>query len=85
MFKITEKEFKRYKKISDHIYYYLKFRKCVTIGKYFTMLKILSGFPYLLDPEGHFVYKCKFYNSIDDLPDQAKKDLWYRIHSKGNP
>lgn len=76
-------DFKKYKNISDDILSSLKERGYVSIYDIHTIMKIISGFPYCLDQEGHFSYKGKFYNTMSDLPLEALMDLQCRLERGG--
>lgn len=76
---MTITDFKNYKNICDKILLYLRKNNYSSIRDVFIILKIISGFPYCLDQEGHYSYKGNFYNSIQDLPQSALNDLLYRL------
>lgn len=83
MLKITLEEFDNYKNICNQFLLSLKAKNICSYNDIFTICKIISGYPYCLDQEGHFTYKGKFYNSMDDLPLDALNDLLYRLEHKG--
>jgi len=73
--KITVNEFNKYKNICDIFILFLSEQGYSSIYDFHTILKIISGFPYCLDCDGHYSYKGKFYNSMQDLPLEALHDL----------
>lgn len=81
--KITSIDFEKYKKICDDFLVYLKKQKCSSIHDVHIILKIISGFPYCLDMEGHYSYKGKFYNSMNELPLEGLNDLLCRLKHGG--
>lgn len=40
------------------------------------------GFPYCIDCEGHYIYKGEFYNSMEELPQEALGQLLHDFKSK---
>lgn len=83
MFKILISDFNNYKNVCDNVLSLLKEHGYTAIHDIHIILKIISGYPYCLDREGHFSYKGKFYNSMEDLPLEALKELQYRLKCGG--
>lgn len=83
MFNITISNFEKYKMACDNILSLLKKHGYTSIRDIHTILKIISGYSYCLDQEGHFSYKGKFYNSMYDLPLEAIKEIQYRLEHGG--
>lgn len=80
---MTINEFEKYKTVSNKVLDLLIEEKLSSIKDIKIIYNIIMGFPYCLDQEGHFTYKGKFYNSMDDLPLDALNDLLYRLEHKG--
>ena len=76
-------DFEKYKNVYDNILSLLKVQGYSSIHDIHIILKIFSVFPYCLDQEGHYSYKGKFYNSMNDLPLDALKDLQWRLKCEG--
>ena len=76
-------DFEKYKNVCDNILSLLKDQEYSSIHDIHIILIIISEFPYCLDQEGHFSYKGKFYNSMNDLPLDALKDLQWRLKCEG--
>lgn len=83
MFNILITDFEKYRDISNNILHLLKGQGYTSIYDIHTIMKIISGFPHCLDQEGHFSYKGKFYNSMNDLPLEALKELQCRLEHGG--
>lgn len=78
---MTIKDFENYKKVCDEILSYLKENDYSSKRDVFIILKIISGYPYCLDEEGHFSYKGKLYSSIKELPLEALNELLPHMES----
>ena len=83
MFKILISDFEKYKKACNNVLSLLKEQGYTSIYDIHVIMKIISGYPYCLDQEGHFSYKGKFYNTMEELPLDAVKDLLCRLERGG--
>lgn len=83
MLNITLEKFAIYKNICNEFLLSLKSNNLCSHNDVFTICKIISGYPYCLDQEGHFSYKGKFYDSMKDLPSDALNDLLCRLEHHG--
>lgn len=81
--KILFSDFDNYKNVCDNVLSLIKEQGYVSIHDIHIILKIISGYPYCLDQEGHFSYKGKFYNSMENLPLEALKDIKCRLEHEG--
>lgn len=72
---MTINDFENYKAISDKILDLLIAEKCSSLKDIKIIYNIIMGFPYCLDQKGQYVYHGKFYNSLKELPDDAKKEI----------
>ena len=68
-------EFENYKAISDKVLDLLIAEKCSSLKDIKIIYNIIMGFPYCLDQEGHYTYQGKFYQSPEELPDEAKHEI----------
>ena len=78
---MTINEFKSYKLLADKILDLLIEEKHSSSKDIKIIYNIIMGFPYCLDQEGQYVYEGKFYNSLKELPDEAKKEIINQILS----
>lgn len=83
MFIILISDFEKYKNACDNVLSLLKNQGYTSIRDIHIILKIVSGYPYCIDQDGHFSYKGRFYNSMNDLPLDALKDLQCRLKCEG--
>lgn len=74
---MTVNEFEKYKIIADKVINLLIEEKRSSLKDIKIIYNIIMGFPYCLDQEGHYVYQGKFYNSLKELPDEAKEEIIY--------
>lgn len=81
---MTINEFNKYKKTCNKILSLLYEEGYKSIRDVYTILKILSGFPYCLDTEGHYVYEWEYYNSMNDMPQKGIKELLYYLEHNNN-
>lgn len=65
--------------IADNVLDLLIDKKCSSLRDIKIIYNIIMGFPYCLDEDGHYVYEGKFYNSMKELPDEAKKQILYHL------
>lgn len=72
---MTISDFENYKVISDKVLDSLITEKYSSLKDIKIIYHIIMGFPYCLDQEGHFTYQGKFYNSLEELPDETKSEL----------
>lgn len=72
---MTINEFNQYKALSDKVLNLLIQEKYSSLKDIKIIYNIIMGFPYCLDQGGQYVYQGKFYNSLDELPDEAKEDI----------
>ena len=77
---MTITEFKNYQTIADKIIDLLIKENHSSIRDIKIIYNIIMGFTYCLDQEGHYTYHSRFYNSISELPDEAKKDIICQAH-----
>ncbi len=77
---MTINEFEKYKTLSDKVLDLFIEEKHSSLKDIKIIYNIIMGFPFCLDQEGHYTYEGKFYNSIEELPDDAKEQLIH-IHS----
>lgn len=68
-------DFENYKTISDKVLDLLITEKYSSLKDIKIIYNIIMGFPYCLDQDGHYTYQGKFYNSLNELPDEAKEEL----------
>lgn len=76
---MTVNEFEKYKILSDKILDLLIKEKRSSLKDIKIIYNIIMGFPYCLDQEEQYVYHGKFYNSLKELPDEAKKEIINQI------
>lgn len=72
---MTIREFNNYKTISDKVLDLLIAEKHSSLKDIKIIYNIIMGFPYCLDQEGQYTYQGKFYNSLENLPDEAKDEI----------
>ncbi len=68
-------EFEKYKTISDKVLNLFIEEKHSSLKDIKIIYNIIMGFPFCLDQEGHYTYDGKLFNSIEELPDKAKKEI----------
>lgn len=76
---MTINEFNKYKTIADKILDLLIEEKRSSLKDMKIIYNIIMGFPYCVDREEQYVYHGAFYNSIEILPEEAKKEIINRI------
>lgn len=76
---MTVNEFNKYKRTCSQISSLIRDEGYESIRDVFIILKILSGFPYCLDTEGHYVYKWEYYNSMNDMPREGLEELLHHL------
>lgn len=81
---MTSKKFKQYKIIANDVLDLLIDKKCSSLRDIKIIYNIIMGFPFCLDEDGHYTYDGQFYNSIDELPLDAHKDLLCRLAHNEN-
>jgi hypothetical protein len=69
-------EYKQYKLISDKILDILINENFSSPKDIKIIYNIIMDFPYCLDVDGHYTYNGEFYNSLAELPDEAKKQIY---------
>lgn len=72
---MTITNFDEYKKISKKILSLLIDENHSSLADIKILYNITMGFPYCLDREGHCAYHGEFYNTMDDLPLEAKQHI----------
>ncbi len=72
---MTIGEFNNYTTISDKVLVLLIAEKHSALKDIKIIYNIIMGFPYCLDQEGQYTYQVKFYNSSENLPDEAKDEI----------
>lgn len=70
---MTITNFNEYKRISEKILSLLIDEKHSSLADIKILYNITMGFPYCLDREGHYTYHGEFYNTMNDLPLEAKQ------------
>lgn len=72
---MTVDEFNQYKILSDKVLDLLIEENHSSLKDIKIIYNIIMGFPYCLNQEGQYVYKGIFYTSIEEIPDEAKKEI----------
>jgi len=80
MIKMTINEFKTYKTLTNKAIDLFISEKHSSLKDIKIIYNIIMGFPFCLDQEGHYTYEGKFYNSIEELPDEAKEEIAYQAY-----
>lgn len=75
---MTINEFKYYKTLADKFLDLLIKEKHSSIADIKIIYNIVMGFPFCLDSDGQYTYHGEFYNSLEELPDDAKKEIAVR-------
>lgn len=75
---MTINEFNHYKKLADKIIKLLIKKKRSSLKDIKIIYNIIMGFPYCLSEDGQYTYNGEFYNSMEELPNDAKKDILYQ-------
>ncbi len=65
---MTEKQFNKYKNVSDKVIDLSIAENCSSLYDIKIIYNIIMGFPYCIDTEGHYIYKGNYYNSLEELP-----------------
>lgn len=83
---MTNADFIKYKEIAEKIKTLLISEEHSSLYDIGVLYHILMEFPYCLDPEGHYVYKGDFYDSLNKLPIEALQqeeiNIWYKKTTK---
>ena len=74
---MTITEFEKYKILADKVLDLLIQEKHSSLKDIKILYNIIMGFPYCLDEKGQYTYNREFYNSLKELPDEAKQQLLY--------
>lgn len=77
---MTSIEFEKYKSIADKIIDLLIKEKHSSLKDIKILYNIIMGFPYCISQEGQYTYQGEFYNSLDELPDDAKEEITYQLY-----
>lgn len=77
---MTKNDFENYKTISDKVLDLLIAEKHSSLKDIKIIYNIIMGFPYCLDQEGQYTYHGEYYNSLEELPNEAKDEI-IRVHS----
>ena len=75
---MTITEFEKYKKLADKVLDLLIEEKHSSLKDIKILYNIIMGFPYCLDVKGQYTYNGEFYNSLKELPDEAKQQLLFK-------
>lgn len=76
---MTNTGFCKYKKVADKIIRLLCTENLSSIHDIEIIYNVIMGYPYCIDCEGHYIYNGIFYNSLNELPDEAKKEILLSI------
>lgn len=68
-------EFQNYKALADKVIGLLIEENHSSLKDIKIIYNIIMGFPYCLSEDGQYTYQGRFYNSINDLPNGAKKEI----------
>ena len=72
---MTINEFEYYKMLANKVLDLLIEEKHSSLADIKIIYNIIMGFPYCLCKEGQYTYHGKFYNSLEELPDEAKQEI----------
>lgn len=76
---MTITEFEQYKTVADKVLDVLIKENYSSVKNVEIIYNIIRGYPYCLSTEGQYTYNGKFYNSLEELPDDGKLQLLYRL------
>lgn len=79
---LNKNEYIKIKKTSNKVIDLLIKEKCSSLCDINIIYNILMGFPYCIDCDGHYIYKGEFYNSVEELPQEALEQLLHAFKSK---
>lgn len=79
---LNKNNYIKIKKTSDKVIELLIKEKHSSLRDIGIIYNILMGFPYCIDCEGHYIYKGEFYNSMEELPQEAIEQLLHIFKSK---
>lgn len=77
---MTINEFNQYKALSDKVLNLLIQEKYSSLKDIKIIYNIIMGFAFCLDQDGQYTYHGEFYNSLDELPDEAKEDILHNAY-----
>lgn len=72
---MTVDEFEQYKVVANKVLNLLIQEKCSSIKDINILYNIIREYPYCLDTEGHYTYKGKYYNCLEELPKDGLEQL----------
>lgn len=73
---MTQKEFNNYTKVANSVVDLLLKNNLSSIYDIETIYHIIRCYPYCLDQAGHYTYNGHYYNSLEDLPLEALKQIY---------
>ena len=79
---LNKNEYIKFKKTSNKVIDLLVKEKCSSLYDINIIYNILMGFSHCIDCEGHYIYKGEFYNSMEELPQEALEQLLHAFKSK---
>lgn len=77
---MTINEFENYKTLANKVIDLLIEEQHSSLNDIKIIYNILMGFPYCISTSGQYTYHGEFYNSFDELPNEAKESILYNAY-----